>query len=85
MLPTSDFLLDLADWLRSFHGRLSITVKCANHAEWSESRFQHLPDFDSALDCKHQRALLLRVYCARMHVFTRNFDLKYFLPEIKAY
>ncbi|KAL1254629.1 hypothetical protein QQF64_016858 [Cirrhinus molitorella] len=48
VLPASDFLLDLADWLRSFHRRLSITVKRANHAELSLSRFQHLPDLDSA-------------------------------------
>lgn len=47
-MPSSDFLLDLADWLRGFHGRLSITVKRANHAERSLSRFQHLPDLDSA-------------------------------------
>jgi len=48
VMPTSGFLLDLADWLRSFHGSLSITVKRANHAERSSSRFQHLPDLDSA-------------------------------------
>lgn len=48
VLPASVFLLDLADWLRSFHRRLSITVKRANHAELSSSRFQHLPDLDSA-------------------------------------
>ncbi len=48
VLPASVFLLDLADWLRSFHRRLSITVKSANHAELSSSRFQHLPDLDSA-------------------------------------
>lgn len=48
VLPAAEFLLDLADWLRSFHRRLSITVKRANHAELSLSRFQHLPDLDSA-------------------------------------
>lgn len=48
VLPASVFLLDLADWLRGFHRRLSVTVKRANHAELSLSRFQHLPDLDSA-------------------------------------